>query len=112
MLAQLHACHLASNSYLVGSVSARALNWQHRHQATRHTSTTPAAAARPVGRRGGSGHGDQFNGLGALLSSNQLPQAVELVQACLDSSQRVHGVKTAELLEGEQLFGSGCCWGL
>lgn len=114
MIAQLNACHLAPNSYLIGSVSVRTRNCGQYHKHTvlsgysRPNSTT-AAAARPS-RRGGQG--DSWNGLGALLSNNQLPQAVELLESCLDSSRRVHGVKTGELLEGEQQISYVLCDGM
>jgi hypothetical protein len=105
MISLLNACHLAPNSYLIGGVTARVRNCgQHqiKYQASGYSrpNSTTAAAARPT-RPGGQW--DPTNGLGALLNSNQLPQAVELLETCLDSSQRVHGVKAGELLEGEQL---------
>lgn len=103
MLAQLQACHLAPNTYLIGSHNLRVRNCgqHHKHQATSSIcsrSSTTAAAAGPPHR---GWHADYVNGLGALLSSNQLPQAVEFVESCLDSKGRVYGVAAGELLEGE-----------
>lgn len=101
MLAQLHACHLAPNTFLIVYSGHRVRNCaHHRQQATSSVcsrSSTTAAAAEPP-RRGW--RTDYVSGLGALLSNNQLPQAVELLESCLDSQHRVHGVATGELLEG------------
>jgi hypothetical protein len=108
MLAQLHACHLAQNTHLIGKPIPKARNCvQHnRHQAVSslgsRSSTTAAAAAQPTRSRGCKG--DHVSGLGALLKSNQLPQAVEFLDTWLGSNQHVHGAATGELLEGERLL--------
>lgn len=103
MIAQLNACHLARNTYLIGlpSRGVRNCGQKHTQQATSgicsRSSSTTAAAGPP--RR--AGHAEYINGLGALLRNNQLPQAVALLESCLESHTRVHGVATGELLDGK-----------
>jgi hypothetical protein len=97
-------CHLAPNTHLIGvptPLRPRNCAQHRRQQATSgicsRSSRTAAAAAGPPQR---GWHADYANGLGALLRRKQLPQAVELVESCLDGKRRIHGVATGELLEG------------
>lgn len=44
---------------------------------------------------------DYAKGLGALVSSNRIPEAISLLEGFLEQKRRLHALSTGDLLEGE-----------
>jgi hypothetical protein len=51
---------------------------------------------------------DYAKGLGALVSSKRIPEAVEFLEASLERKRKLHALSTGDLLEGERRSMCGC----
>jgi hypothetical protein len=51
---------------------------------------------------------DYAKGLGALVSSQRIPEAVSLLERLLEQKRRPHALSTGDLLEGRSCSMCGC----